>query len=147
MSKGLQIALGAIVVAVLLGWYASTSLREGATFQYYQTLSEFRAAGPTQERVRVHGYVAPGSIARDVESKSVRFAVQNDPPHKAGVEADGLVVRYASLELPDLFKDGAEVVVEGNVEGQGSSAVFHASNVLAKCPSKFQAKQTESAPF
>jgi len=148
MSKGLQIALGAVVVAVLLGWYASTSLRsEGATFRYYQTLSEFRAAGPTQDRVRVHGYVAPGSIARDVESKSVRFAVQNDPPHKAGIEADGLAVRYASLELPDLFKDGAEVVVEGKVEGEGSDAVFHASNVLAKCPSKFQAKQTESAPF
>ena len=147
MSKGLQIALGAIVVAVLLGWYASTSLREGATFRYYQTLAEFRAAGPTPGRVRVHGYVAPGSIARDVDTKTVRFAVQNDPPHKAGIEADGLAVRYASLELPDLFKDGAEVVVEGKVEGEGSDAVFHASNVLAKCPSKFQAKQTESAPF
>ena len=147
MSKGFQIALGAIVVAVLLGWYASTSLHEGATFRYYQTLSEFRAAGPSQGRVRVHGFVAPGSIARDVEGKSVRFAVQNDPPHKAGVEADGLAVQYASLELPDLFKDGAEVVVEGKVEGEGAGAVFHASNVLAKCPSKFQAKQTESAPF
>jgi cytochrome c-type biogenesis protein CcmE len=147
MSKGFQIALGAVVVAVLVGWYASTGLREGATFRYYQTLSEFRAAGPTQGRVRVHGYVAPGSISRDVDSKSVHFAVQNDPPHKAGVETDGLAVRYASLELPDLFKDGAEVVVEGSVEGEGSSAVFHASNVLAKCPSKFQAKQTESAPF
>jgi cytochrome c-type biogenesis protein CcmE len=147
MSKGFQIALGAIVVAVLLGWYASTSLREGATFRYYQTLSEFRAAGTSQGRVRVHGFVAPGSIARDVEGKSVRFAVQNDPPHKAGVEADGLAVQYASLELPDLFKDGAEVVVEGKVEGEGAGAVFHASNVLAKCPSKFQAKQTESAPF
>jgi len=147
MSKGLQIALGAVVVAVLLGWYASTSLREGATFQYYQTLAEFRAARPTEGRIRVHGFVAPGSIARDVDSKTVRFAVQNDPPHKAGLEADGLAVRYASLELPDLFKDGAEVVVEGKLEGAGSHAVFHASNVLAKCPSKFQAKQTESAPF
>jgi cytochrome c-type biogenesis protein CcmE len=97
--------------------------------------------------VRVHGYVSPGSIQRDVEAKAVTFAVQQDPPHAAGMQADGLAVRFATLELPDLFKDGAEVVVEGELRGSGHTAVFEATNVLAKCPSKFQAKQTESASF
>jgi cytochrome c-type biogenesis protein CcmE len=150
MSKGVQIAAAAIVVAVLLGWYASTTLETGATFQYYQTLQEFRTEGAADvagRDVRVHGYVSPGTIERDVASKSVRFAVQNDPPHKAGAQIDGLPVLYATLEVPDLFKDGAEVVVEGRLDGSGPDAVFHATNVLAKCPSKFQAKTGEGPPL
>ena len=147
MSKGLQIALGALAIAALLGWYASSALEGGASFRYFQTLQEFRSAGSPDQRVRVHGYVVPGSIQRDLETKSVRFAVQNDPPHQAGAQVGGLVVSYATLELPDLFKDGAEVVVEGRLEGRGDAAVFQATNVLAKCPSKFQAKATQAAAF
>jgi cytochrome c-type biogenesis protein CcmE len=147
MSKGLQIALGALAIAALLGWYASSAIEGGASFRYFQTLQEFRAAGSPEQRVRVHGYVVPGSIRRDLHSKTVRFAVQNDPPHQAGAEAGGLPVSYASLEVPDLFKDGAEVVVEGRLEGRGDTAVFQATNVLAKCPSKFQAKATQAAAF
>jgi cytochrome c-type biogenesis protein CcmE len=84
----------------------------------------------------VHGYVAPGSIERDVPGRVVRFRVQNDPPHAGGSAANALPVVYGSLETPDLFKDGAEVVVEGEL---GPEA-FHATNVLAKCPSKFESK-------
>ena len=65
--------------------------------------------------MRVHGYVAPGSIERDVEQRRVRFAVVNDPPHAGGVPSDTLPVLYATLETPDMFKDGAEVVVEGRL--------------------------------
>ena len=43
-------------------------------------------------------------------------------------------VSYATLELPDLFKDGAEVIVEGELEGSGAAAVFHATNVLREVP-------------
>jgi cytochrome c-type biogenesis protein CcmE len=95
--------------------------------------------------VRVHGFVAPGSIERDVPGRSIRFAVQSQPPHKAGLETAPLVVVYGSLEVSDMFKDAAEVVVEGKLDQSSGSPVFHATNVLAKCPSKFQAqKQAES---
>jgi len=53
---------------------------------------------------------------------------------------------YASLETPDLFQRGAEVVVEGEL-WTDAEPVFHASKVLAKCPSKFQAQATEQASF
>lgn len=143
MSKGLQIALGGLAVAVLLGWYAATNLEQIGTFQYFQTLEEFRAADVGQA-ARVHGYVAAGSIVRDRESRTVRFAVVQEPPHAAGAAAagaDALPVLYATLDTPDLFKDGAEVVVEGRM---GADAVFVADNVMAKCPSKFEAKQAEA---
>jgi len=146
MSKGLQIALGGVVVAVLLGWYAATNLEAIGTFQYFQTLEEFRAAG-AEGPVRVHGYVANGSIVRDLEARTIRFAVVQDPPHAAVAAAstvDALPVVYGTLETPDLFKDGAEVVVEGRM---GPDAVFVADNVMAKCPSKFEAKQAQQASF
>ena len=136
MSKGIQIAIGAVAIALLLGWYASDNLGEGS-FVYYQTLEEFRTGGDAGKNARVHGYVTPGSIERDVDGRQVRFLVQEIPPHAGGTADGGMPVVYASLETPDLFKDGAEVVVEGKLTSAGGA--FHASNVLAKCPSKFEA--------
>ena len=136
MSKGVQIALGALVIAGLVGWLGAS--RSGdAAFTYFQTLSEFQASGAVGEPVRVHGFVALGSIERDVAGKRVTFRVQEQAPHAGGSDAGALQVEYASLETPDLFKDGAEVVVEGALTPRGD---FHATNLLAKCPSKFEAR-------
>ena len=141
MSKGVQIACGATLVALLLGWYAASNLEAGASFTYYQNLSEFQAteAARARDHARVHGYVVLGSIERDVSGKRVTFAVQNDPPHAGGPPGQALPVVFASLETPDLFKDGAEIVVEGRLGGDGNASVFHADKVLAKCPSKYEA--------
>jgi cytochrome c-type biogenesis protein CcmE len=142
LGKGLQITIGAVVVTVLLGWYGYTNLQQqGTSFQYFQTLDEFLAQPPPPKvGLRVHGYVANASIERDLEGKEVRFEVQNDPPHSAGDSDQTLTVLYASLETPDLFKDGAEVVVEGYLHEASGEPVFVAENVMAKCPSKFEAK-------
>jgi cytochrome c-type biogenesis protein CcmE len=142
MSKGLQIAVGAALVAALLGWYGVSQVGEGG-FVYYQTLGEFRAAGEPGQPARVHGFVVPGSIERDVEGKQVSFRVQETAPHAGGSAEGALPVVYASLETPDLFKDGAEVVVEGRLSGPAGT--FHATNVLAKCPSKFEGQQAQAS--
>ena len=137
MSKGLQIALGALAVLGLVGWLGASQSSEAA-FTYFQTLSEFKVSGAVGEPARVHGFVALGSIERDVPGKRVTFRVQEQAPHGGGSPEGALVVEYASLETPDLFKDGAEVVVEGKLTPAGA---FHATNLLAKCPSKFEAKR------
>ena len=146
MSKGLQVAGGATLIAALLGWYALTNLEPGAAFTYYQSLDEFRASQEAQSgaHARVHGYVARDSIRRDVEGRRVHFAVQNDPPHAPGSgTGTPLQVEFASLETPDLFKDGAEVVIEGRMLADASR--FEADRVLAKCPSKFEGAAGEAA--
>ena len=140
LSKGVQIAGGATLIALLLGWYAWTHTQAEASFGYYQNLNEFRTSRQALSgaQSRVHGYVALGSIARDVEGRQVRFLVQNDPPHAGASAHNVLPVVFASLETPDLFKDGAEVVVEGRLT---DGAVFHAQKVMAKCPSKFSPEE------
>lgn len=145
MSKGVQIALGAVAVALLLGGYAAMNAEEFGAFRYYQTLGEFVEKGKPGDPARVHGYVALGSIERDVDALAVRFEVVPEAPHAAGVQPMRLAVMYASLETPDMFKDGAEVVVEGRLAAAGG--VFQADNVMAKCPSKFEAQARESATF
>ena len=143
MSKGAQIVIGASAIALLVGWYAATRLGGLASFEYYATLDEFRKAGMPAELARVHGYVADGSIQRDLASRQVRFHVQARPPHAGGEAGAPLAVLFRSLEVPDLFKDGAEVVVEGRMDA--SEQVFVADLVLAKCPSKFQAQPVPDA--
>lgn len=142
MSKGVQITVGATLIALLLGWYAATNLEDGASFTYYKNLEEFRGSAEAQggAHARVHGYVSLESIERDVDARQVRFSVQNDPPHGGGDAGDPLRVVFSSLETPDLFQDGAEVVVEGRFVAGAGADVFHADKVLAKCPSKFEAK-------
>jgi cytochrome c-type biogenesis protein CcmE len=140
MSKGVQIALGALAIAGLVAWLGASQSGDAA-FTYFQTLSEFRANGTVGEPARVHGFVALGSIERDVPGKRVTFQVQERAPHGGGTAEGALSVEYASLETPDLFKDGAEVVVEGRLAPSGE---FHATNLLAKCPSKFEAKAAEA---
>ncbi len=142
MSKGVQIALGATAIAALLGWWGMTQMESGMSFQYFQDLDAFHASATQMvgRSARVHGYVANASIDRDLEAKRVTFEVQNTPPHGGGPVGQTLEVVYRSLETPDLFKDGAEVVVEGQLVMSGGQTVFEATNLLAKCPSKFEAK-------
>lgn len=148
VSKGVQIAIGALFCLALLGWYGATNLGGESRYVYFHTLEEFIASGPETragERLRIKGYVANGSIERRLEARSVRFAIQNDPPHAVGDAETRLTVDFASLETPDLFKDGAEVVIEGSIDGASETPVFVADNVLAKCPSKFQAKAEDAS--
>jgi len=143
MSKGFQIAAGATAIALLLGWYGWSQIQDGATFNYYQSLDEFLVSSEPGERARVHGYVAEGSIERDVAGRQVRFVVQALPPHAAGDGGSRLDVVFASLETPDLFKGGAEVVVEGRRRSGLGKERFEADKLLAKCPSKFEGSQSD----
>jgi len=145
MTKGVQIAVGATAIAALLGWYGVTNLDANAAFTYYQTLEDFQSDASARDGApsRIHGYVAAHSIHRDVDAMQVRFGVQNTPAHAGADPGTPLAVVLNSLETPDLFKDGAEVVIEGHLVDAG--AVFEADKIMAKCPSKFEGMSTDSA--
>lgn len=143
MSKGVQIAIGAVIILAVTSWFGLSNMDQ---YQYFQTLSEFQQSDMLGKRSRVHGYVLPGSIDRNLEAKTVSFTIINDIPHLGGTAEDGsLDIVYNSLETPDLFQDAAEVVVEGTLQQEGSKSYFDATLVLAKCPSKFESKEAETA--
>ena len=129
----MQIALAALSVFAGLALVLTLSSAGEGTFRYYSDVGSFTAA-PSLETsnipARVHGFVVSGSIAKDLAAGHVDFHVADR------VGASTLAVRFLGIDVPDLFKDGAEVVVEGRFD----SGTFLAERVMAKCPSKYEAK-------
>src|SRR3954467_15240018 len=117
------LAVGAVIFAAV-GYLVFTGLQ--TTTVYYLTVGELQSRGPSGQQVRVAGIVAPGTIQQGTDL-SLRFKVQ---------DASGqLPVVYSGGATPDIFRDQVEVVAEGKYATDGT---FHATNLLAKCPSKFE---------
>jgi len=116
----------AILGAVSYLVYANTQ----ANAVYYMTVSELKSCTSvacTTQSVRVAGVVQAGTIVRNDQTQTVHFVITQ------GVQA--LPVVYSGI-VPDIFRPGIEVVVEGHYSGHGA---FQALILLTKCPSKFQA--------
>ena len=116
-----------ILVAACVGYlvYSAT----GSSAEYYQTIAEVKSEHPSSD-VRVLGTVQ-GDVQRLDGGQEVRFTA-----------ADGgetMPVDYRGT-VPDIFRPGIQVVVEGRPGGDG---VFHATTLLAKCPSRFTAQGTQ----
>lgn len=80
---------------------------------------------PYDTRLRVGGLVAMGSVHHDADGKTVRFEV-TDKVHEVPVIYTGA--------LPDLFRPGQGVVVEGMRETDGT---ILATTVLAKHDARY----------
>lgn len=128
MSRAGRKILIAVAVFVLVGGYlAYSGVR--SSMAYYLTVGELldRAATVMDSDIRLSGKVAVDGLAWDQVSGNLQFLVTD------GTRT--LPVRYRGV-VPDAFKPGAEVVVEGRFDG----TAFDAARLFAKCPSKFEAR-------
>jgi cytochrome c-type biogenesis protein CcmE len=129
-----------IVSVVVVGGAVSYLLASsaGQAFEYYKHVDEVvpDVAAWQKKPLQLHGFVLPGSIKkrmdRDTGRLEYKFTVTN-----CGKEMEAM---YAGV-VPDTFKDGAEVVVKGTLDG----SAFHSTEVMAKCPSKYQATGGDNA--
>jgi cytochrome c-type biogenesis protein CcmE len=110
-----------LVVAACLGYLVFAATRSSA--QYYETIAEMRTHPPTQD-VRVIGTVQD-DVARSDGGLHLRFT--------AAEGGESMPVDYSGT-VPDIFRPGIQVVVEGKLQPDG---VFHARALEAKCPSRF----------
>ncbi|WP_054179512.1 cytochrome c maturation protein CcmE [Trabulsiella odontotermitis] len=85
------------------------------------------------QRLRVGGMVLPGSVKRDPGSLKVTFTVY-DAEAEINVSYEGI--------LPDLFREGQGVVVQGELQ-KGDSVV--AKEVLAKHDENYTPPEVEKA--
>ena len=130
MIKPKVLAVGA-VLALAVAYLVLTGLQ--TTTVYYLTVGELLQRGPSGQAVRVAGVVAPGSIVKEQGGLGLRFSVKDS--------SGTLPVVYSGGQVPDIFRDQVEVVAEGKYAADGT---FHASNLLAKCPSKFEGTVAKS---
>ena len=113
------------VIVVSLAYLAYTGVRDSKS--YYVTIKELNGMGSDaySKRLRVAGNVAPGSIKR--QGTHLEFQLAE--------EGRTIPVVYSGSEAPpDTFKDNAQALAEGKY---GRDGVFHATNIQAKCASKY----------
>jgi cytochrome c-type biogenesis protein CcmE len=125
-NKGVRIVLTVVVLATAFGALLYSSL--GESLQYYKYVDEVMAepAAWHGKNLQVHGIVVPDSIAQKPNSLEYRFDIQRN----------GKVLRaFYTGVVPDTFKADSEVVLTGRLDDKG----FHATEMTAKCPSKYDA--------
>jgi len=130
--KFIKIAVTCVVLAGALGGLMYTTLAEGT--EYYKHVDEVMVdPGVWQgKRLQVHGYV--NDLRQRPNTLDYRFQIQNN--------GKVITASYSGV-VPDNFKNGAEVVVKGRLDGQA----FHVeqNGIMAKCPSKYEANKPATA--
>ncbi len=134
-SKYLRFGAAIAVVLLSLGYLAWTGVEQSKS--YYVTIRELQSLdGRYAKRLRVAGNVVPGSIRR--QGSRLQFELQENDLV--------LPVMYQGTETPpDTFKDDSQAMVEGQF---GKDGIFHASQLQAKCASKYAPKPgAQTAPY
>jgi cytochrome c-type biogenesis protein CcmE len=118
-------AVFALVISIIS--YLIISGFDDTTVAYYQKVDELKALGVSAEgkSFRVSGQVVSGSVVRADDGLSMTFTI-DELGHFMEVSYHGII--------PDTFKEGAGVLLEGKyVNGR-----FEAANIMTKCASKYE---------
>ena len=123
--KAIKVGITALVLVGAFSALLFTTLQDN--LQYYKYVDEVAAAPQEWEgkTLQVHGYVVPGSVQVTADRLKWKFDL-----HRNGKV---ISATYNGV-TPDTFKDDAEVVLTGRFTPQG----FHATDMTAKCPSKYE---------
>lgn len=120
-----KIIVATVVILAAVAWLTFTGVRDNKS--YYVTISELNGMGTKaySRHLRVAGNVAPGSIHRVGTTATFQLLEQGRT----------LQVSYQGTEPPpDTFKDDAQALAVGTY---GKDNVFHATQLQAKCASKY----------
>ena len=132
--KQQRLGLLALGMAALGGATALVLVAFNDNLVFFYSPSELKAkAMALDRRVRIGGLVEKESLARGLDGRAISFRVTDG--------AADLTVVYDGL-LPDLFREGQGVVVEGKL---GSDGVFAATAVLAKHDENYMPREVVDA--
>jgi len=136
-NRVVKILATVAIAAGAVGFLLYSSISEA---EYYKHVDEVLVAPAKWESrtLRVHGFVRAGSLdERIVGQQTHRTFVLEYNGQQIRVKNEG--------PKPDNFRDLAEVVAKGTIVKDGNDYVLEASELSAKCPSKYQgAERTKS---
>lgn len=125
LSTVTQITIGSIVAAAIT--FLVMSSPEEGVLEYVYVDKVVDAPGDFVDReFKVHGNVVEGTL-RQAEDDTYYFVID--------FKGRRLKVAYDDL-LPDTFAEGGEVVLTGRLDED--AMLFEASEMTAKCPSKYE---------
>ncbi len=125
--------IGGLLILGAIAYVTVSSFQSNAI--YYLTLQEVNAqrSSLVGQPVRVNAPLDKSTIQFDDKNLILKFNLK-----------DGnlvLPVVYKGV-VPDTLEQGESVVAEGRL---GADGVFQASNILVKCPSKYESQPTATA--
>lgn len=137
MQARSKFLLGGALVLGTAGFLMAGAIKDTAV--YFLTPAELQAKvledpGIKSTGVKVGARVVHGSVVRNPSGKQVSFDMTDG---KATYKVD-----YRGI-IPDTFSDSVDVVVEGRL---GDDGVFHATTLLAKCASRYEAAPESYSP-
>ena len=141
---------GALILAAVVYLIVSSTQ---ANAEYFMTIDELKAQSQSVvgKNMRISGAVVGDTIQYDPQTLTLNFEVANVTADNNEVEAQGglaAVLHAAVIDpnrsrikivytgpKPDLLKNEAQAIMTGQL---GTDGVFHADELLLKCPSKYQ---------
>ena len=118
--------IGGLILVIVVAYLIYLSF--GSSVSYYVTVSEFFARGTElhDTNVRVAGKVADSPVDWNAQDLEFRFTITEG--------GKKMPVIYHGAQ-PSGFKEGINILVEGEYHSDG---IFRASQLILKCPSKYE---------
>lgn len=141
---------GLLIIAAVIYLIVSSTQ---ASAQYFLTVDELESKGDiaANRELRIAGAVIGDTIQYDPQTLTLTFTVAHIPGDNAEVEAAGGLAQVlndavndptrARLEVvyegvkPDLLRNEAQAIMTGRM---GDDGKFHATELLLKCPTKYE---------
>ena len=149
-TERLKFLVGGLLILLAVVYLLVSGTLQGARFfiTVDEVVSDPAYRGQT---VRISGAVDGATIDYDSENAIIRFEVVNIPSefndlasalHSALADpaATRLQIVVEDEAIPDLLQHEAQAILTGTLEGDG---IFHASELLLKCPSRFEETSPE----
>jgi len=144
--------VGGLLILAAVAYLIISSTQANA--QYFLTIDELKSRGAAlqDKDVRISGAVVGDSIQYDPKTLTLSFTVANVPGDNNVIDKEGglAAVLHAAVvnpnttrmqvvvvgqPKPDLLRNEAQAIMTGKL---GQDGVFRASELLLKCPTKYQ---------
>jgi cytochrome c-type biogenesis protein CcmE len=126
---GTLLAIAAAILTLVM-----TNLNDAAIYSKGVDEMIAQKASLADRNLRVQGTLVKGTLARRDSPCEYRFRMK-----KNGAEVE---VRYPQCVVPDTFRDVPNMDVDVTATGKlAKDGHFQASQIMAKCPSKYDMKQ------
>lgn len=125
----IALSVSALTVAVIL---VLNVFQSNLVF-FFSPSQVIAKEAPIGKSFRIGGLVEEGSLNREGDGTTMRFAITDT--------AEAIQIVYTGI-LPDLFKEGKGVVAQGKIAENG---IFYADEVLAKHDENYMPPEAASA--
>lgn len=144
----LKIALSAVIILGSGGFLLADTFKNTEALEFYHPADAViaRASELQGQRIQMGGFVKDGTILNKKGTLEYQFEVIPVEEEMKHPEAKGrtVPVRYTGIVPDTFFEPNAQVIVSGELK---TDNVFHATKLVAKCPSKYEASEKEDGTY